>query len=336
MENEMVENGAKTQIKDKETITKPVSLPLVFISHDARDAELAEAFSKLLGSISAGMLKSFHSSARKGREGIDFGDEWYKQLMKKLDSASDVVCLLTERSFERPWILYEAGVAKGKLDKPVFGVALGIPLSKVGTGPFYQFQNCDDSEGSLKKLVMQLAGRIPELSPDPDVVETQVKTFKAKVDEILSKVGQPTEAEETPSESSTARVLEELKIIVRDLPIRLEKRLSDPRLKERRYKLRRFDPMFFREFIHMFPDGPEDPTTILILTSFFREEAPWLEVLGRQVYDAIQSRNLSQKKRAVMALRRGIETEEDYMNYIDLIMQLEHILEPMNPSGKGE
>ena len=28
--------------------------PLIFISHDARDAELAEAFSKLLKSVSAG------------------------------------------------------------------------------------------------------------------------------------------------------------------------------------------------------------------------------------------------------------------------------------------
>ncbi len=72
--------------------------PLAFISHDSRDAKLAEAFSKLLRSVSAGMLKSFRSSDNKGREGIEFGDEWYKRLMDKLDSASDVVRLFTERS----------------------------------------------------------------------------------------------------------------------------------------------------------------------------------------------------------------------------------------------
>src|ERR1017187_5862142 len=72
--------------------------PLVFISHDSRDAELAEAFSKLLKSVSAGMLKSFRSSDRKGTEGIEFGDEWYKKLMSMLGDASDVVCLLTEQS----------------------------------------------------------------------------------------------------------------------------------------------------------------------------------------------------------------------------------------------
>ena len=101
----------------KETLepAKSVEAPLVFISHDSRDAQLAEAFSKLLKSVSAGMLKSFWSSDKKGIEGIEFGDEWYKTLMSKLERASVVVCLLTERSLDRPWILYEAGVAKGKI-----------------------------------------------------------------------------------------------------------------------------------------------------------------------------------------------------------------------------
>ncbi len=39
---------------------------LVFISHDTRDAKLAEAFSALLRSVSAGVLKSFRTSDKKG------------------------------------------------------------------------------------------------------------------------------------------------------------------------------------------------------------------------------------------------------------------------------
>ena len=93
----------------------PRTTPYIFISHDNRDAELAEAFSKLLSSVSAGVLKSFRSSDRKGSQGIEYGTEWYPELMRNLESASDVVCLLTSRSLDRPWILYEAGVAKGKL-----------------------------------------------------------------------------------------------------------------------------------------------------------------------------------------------------------------------------
>src|SRR6202008_871617 len=93
--------------------------PLIFISHDSRDFAVAEAFSKLLSSVTAGMLKTFRSSDKKGSQGFEYGVEWFPELMKTIDSACDVVCLLTENSLERPWILYEAGVAKGKLDIPV-------------------------------------------------------------------------------------------------------------------------------------------------------------------------------------------------------------------------
>src|SRR5579863_6947882 len=170
---------------EPDLITSTASTPLVFISHDARDAELAEAFSKLLKSVSAGIIKTFRSSDKKGTEGIDFGDEWYKRLMEKLQSTSDVVCLFTERSLERPWILFEAGVAKGKLNTPVVGIALGGPLSLVRTGPFYQFQNMDDSEGDLTKLIGQLARRVPGLELDGDVVKVQIGTFKMTATTIL-------------------------------------------------------------------------------------------------------------------------------------------------------
>lgn len=147
-----------------------VAGPLVFISHDTRDADLAEAFGKLLKSVSAGMIKTFRSSDKKAGDGIDFGEEWYKRLMSQLQATSDVVCLFTERSLDRPWILFEAGVAKGKLDTPVVGVALGVPLNRVSAGPFYQFQNMYDSEEDLTKLVHQLAQRVPSLELDDDVV----------------------------------------------------------------------------------------------------------------------------------------------------------------------
>ena len=47
------------------TLSKAVN-PYVFISHDTRDGELAEAFSNLLKRVSAGVLKSFRTSDRRG------------------------------------------------------------------------------------------------------------------------------------------------------------------------------------------------------------------------------------------------------------------------------
>lgn len=159
----MTDNMAQKNQLESTSQPSNSTTPLIFISHDSRDADLAEAFSKLLKSVSAGMIKTFRSSDKKAGEGIDFGEEWYKRIMDRLQSTSDVICLFTQRSLERPWILFEAGVAKGKLNIPVVGLALGVPLSRVSTGPFYQFHNMEDSEADLTKLIQQLAGRVPGL-----------------------------------------------------------------------------------------------------------------------------------------------------------------------------
>jgi hypothetical protein len=60
----------KIAATENDVLSTSTSTPLVFISHDTRDAELAEAFSKLLKSVSAGMLKTFRSSDKKGTEGV--------------------------------------------------------------------------------------------------------------------------------------------------------------------------------------------------------------------------------------------------------------------------
>jgi hypothetical protein len=276
--------------------------PLVFISHDSRDAELAEAFSKLLKSVSAGMIKTFRSSDKKAGDGIDFGEEWYKRLMTQLQATSDVVCLFTERSLDRPWILFEAGVAKGKLDTPVVGVALGVPLSRVSAGPFYQFQNMDDGEEDLSKLVHQLARRVPGLELDPDVVKAQVQAFKATEASIVESLGTG-EGQGADSEaSSIAKLMEEMKT----LPSRVAERLVDDDPFRRRRMMRRFHPMMFEELMHMSGD-PGDPVAILMAASIVRDDMPWLYELAMEVYRAAKTGNAEAIERELQRLHRFTE-----------------------------
>ncbi|MEN6626897.1 MAG: toll/interleukin-1 receptor domain-containing protein [Candidatus Sumerlaeia bacterium] len=275
-------------------------MPLVFISHDSRDAELAEAFSKLLKSVSAGMLKSFRSSDRLGSEGIQYGDEWYKRLMERLADASEVVCLFTKRSLNRPWILFEAGVAKGKLDTPVHGIALGVSLSEVSTGPFYQFQNCQDDEDGLTGLVMQLLKRIPNAEPDREAIGLQVHTFKSNVEAILNRIdgtGNIEDSEGTEKdENSAAKLFEEIKVMVRDLPSNLEERIADGSSIFRGKKLRRLHPMMIDELMHMPPRSPDPYLGILIMASMFRDDIPWLYELGMDAYRTSRNSKRSAKE----------------------------------------
>jgi hypothetical protein len=155
--------------------------PLVFISHDSRDAAVADAFRELIKNVSSGLLDCFQSSDRGSTDGIPIGAEWFPHVLERLDAASDVVCLLTMRSVDRPWILYEAGIATGKSGTPVQAIALNVPSDDASKGPFGQFQLCDGSEPSLTRLVMQLLRRIPEAQPHEPFVAAQVKAFKERI-----------------------------------------------------------------------------------------------------------------------------------------------------------
>jgi hypothetical protein len=303
----MTESDKSRASNEAELLPSTSSNPLVFISHDSRDAELAEAFSKLIKSFSAGMIKTFRSSDKKGTEGIDFGEEWYKRLMTQLQSTSDVVCLFTERSLDRPWILFEAGVAKGKLNTPVIGVALGVPLGRMSSGPFYQFMNMDDSEGDLTKLVNQLARRVPNLELDNDVVKNQVATFKTTEAALLEKLTSSSakaETKEEVDESTYAKLAEEMKA----LPSRVAERLAESGDPFSRRRMRRFSPMMFEKILHMTGAvDPGDPVAILMAASMFRDDLPWLYELAMEVYRAVKAKNVEAIEREMNKLHRFTE-----------------------------
>lgn len=327
-------------LNEADVLPSAISGPLVFISHDSRDAALAEAFSKLLKSVSAGMIKTFRSSDKKGVEGIDFGDEWYKRLMSKLQATTDVVCLFTENSLDRPWILFEAGVAKGKLITPVIGIAAGVPLSRISTGPFYQFQNMDDSEEDLIKLVHQLARRIPSLELDSDVVKVQVATFKKTEAEILKKIpaSEVRKDKEALEESAIAKLIEEMKA----LPSRVAERLTDFGEVIRRRRVRHFHPMMFEEMLHMSGDS-RDPVSILMAASMIRDEVPWLYELALEAYRAVKSEDPVAIQREMERLHRfseftmhgpfmeefGLEGKDSYMFCREFPRMLERTLSRM-------
>jgi len=274
------------------TRTKPV----VFISHDSRDADLAEGFGNLLTDVSGGILKPFCSSDRKGTKGIEFGEEWFKAIMAKLNDSTDVVALLTQYSIDRPWILYEAGVAKGKLGTPVFGVAIGVPLEKASTGPFAQFQNCADDIDSLTKLSLQLIKRNPDASPREEAVKRHVIAFRESMTSLLKKRGatEHTEGSSKIDETKIAKLFEEVKIMFRTLPDAMEEKLNRSNRRSGLWVERRFHPMMIEELIFspIMDEKMASPGLgLLILISIFRDDLPWFYELGLELYRALESRN---------------------------------------------
>lgn len=280
-----------------ETVTRTTK-PLVFISHDTRDAELAEAFSNLLKSVSAGVLKSFRSSDKKGNQGIEYGIEWYPEIIKNIQDASDVVCLLTQNSVDRPWILFEAGMAKGKLNTPILGIALGISLQDAISGPFAQFQNCADDEESLVKLVFQLVDRIPNSEPDEDTIKFQVGKFKEKVDVIIKKAPAKKTTKTTADEmkeNTSAKLFEEIKMMFQDLPSKIE---NNMRMESREKKRKRIHPMMVEDLCHSFSD---ETTGLIMALSLFKDFSfPWIYDVGIETIKNLQTKKNIQEKQKVL------------------------------------
>jgi hypothetical protein len=271
---------------------EPKRRPLVFISHDHRDADLAEAFANLLQGASGGTIKSFRSSDRRGTTGIEFGSEWYTTVMSRLDEATDVVVLLTQHSMDRPWILYEAGVAKGKLSTPVFGVAIHIPLAQASSGPFAQFQNSDDSEHALTGLVMQLINRnVVDADPSEEAIRLQVRVFREAITNFR---GDENPLPDDKADSSTvAKLFEEIKVMVKELPERLMKNVGETVSASQRRGShgRRLSHSFnYIEWaVHQEPRLFH--TAWLVIMAQLKEDVPWVYEVGMKVARAIESGN---------------------------------------------
>jgi hypothetical protein len=283
--------------KLESVITKTTN-PLIFISHDSRDADLAEEFSNLLKSASAGALKSFVSSDKKGTRGIEYGLEWYPAIMDKIYEATEVVCLLTQRSVERPWILYEAGVAKGKLGKNVIGIAIGIQHSVAFTGPFAQFQNNDGSVDAITKLVIDLVRKVPGLDPDQKVVELLVQGFHDKANEILAKgLRNPEKITDVTNEKIVVKLFEEVKLMFERLPSIIETKIDH----DSRRRRRKLYPIMLDDTIGMVMKIRDPDLGFLIMISFFKDDFPWLYEIGIETYRGLRNtKSLVEKKMFIL------------------------------------
>ncbi len=291
--------------------------PLIFISHDHRDSPLAEAFANLLTDASGGFLKSFRSSDRKGGAGIEFGAEWYSEIMGKISDATDVVALLTSNSIDRPWILYEAGVAKGKLGKPVFGVVMGVAFDQATKGPFAQFQNSGDDEDSLTKLVLQLIKRNSDAEPREEAVRREVNAFRDGVKKLaLSKPpSKPADSIEVDA-NAVAKLFEEIKVMFGDLPEKLQAQVYEnlgPRMRRRR----RMHPMMVMDMMRHSAEEVGDPALAwLMAIGNFKDVAPWLYEVGLELYHAMRrddpegvSKILDRLEMLLSTIRRGPMSE---------------------------
>ncbi|QKE93604.1 toll/interleukin-1 receptor domain-containing protein (plasmid) [Lichenicola cladoniae] len=89
-------------------------MPLaVLISHAHDERLLAEAWKALLSTVSQGAIAPWYSSDRQPDGGMQIGEEWREHLRREIQKTDYILAVLSPQSRDRPWILYECGLAAG-------------------------------------------------------------------------------------------------------------------------------------------------------------------------------------------------------------------------------
>jgi len=109
----------------------------IFISYDSQDIEIAESFVNMIEDISENEIQIFTAENKNKEKGFRFGDNWYEKLIKIIKEVDTVIVILTSRSINSKWVLFEAGYSKG-LNKKVFGINI---FNNTVLGPFSQIQS---------------------------------------------------------------------------------------------------------------------------------------------------------------------------------------------------
>jgi hypothetical protein len=168
----------------------------------------------------------------------------------------------------------------------VIGLSLGIPLEKIATGPFYQFQNSDSDEDSLLKLIGQLASRIERLSPSEEVVKDQIARFiEYKTSYFKSQPKEKTPGDDNiqANQLAAAKLYEEVKLLVRGMSNQLSE-MQIPSSGISKIRLHKSFSVLLDEMLCACGTLEAPTSATLIISSVFRDDLPWMYELGMELF----------------------------------------------------
>lgn len=105
----------------------------IMISHAYDEKELAEAWKELIETISARAITVWFSSDLRGTGGMTPGEDWRRNLERRLIENNLILAIQTPSSASHAWIIWECGIAHGmhaSVATKRRGIAGGIFLAK--------------------------------------------------------------------------------------------------------------------------------------------------------------------------------------------------------------
>jgi hypothetical protein len=232
------------------------------------------------------------------------------EIAKELESTNFGILCVTKENLTSPWILFEAGaLAKSMQDGKVIPLLHDIDFKDV-SGPLAQFQSKKAERPGVRELVLSLNKTAPTPVPDDQLEKLFVALWPQLEGQInaIPKSGASAKPSRTQSE-----ILEELVSSVRGVELRVRDAMEDTTQTRRRRGPKR--QQMFADLLlstaYRIGDGPRDPVGILVIASYFKEDAPWVYELGLDAYRLAKS---GKSKEAKNAHRRFVGAAEMMMH----------------------
>lgn len=235
---------------------------------------------------------------------IEAGQRWADQVAQQLETSKFGLLCITRENIASPWLLFEAGaLAKSMQDSRVIPLLLDLDFRDV-SGPLAQFQ----AKKTERVGMLEVAMSLNQAAAHPDREDRVRQLFDALWPDLEKKLASiPGAQVPTKPTRTQAEVLEELVGGVRTLDSRLrdmnESSSSAPRNRSRKYYA-----MLIHDLSRELSEGPGDPMPLLLISSVFRDQMPWLYELGMEAYrSASRNGSSAQTKYARRRFQRALE-----------------------------
>lgn len=154
--------GAKLKAVSRSVSDKKSKKHVIFISHAEADQKIVKVFCDMLCKILPHPRYKLFCSSENGC--IEFGKNNERVIHANLNCCDVMICLLTNKSCERPWVMYEIGFFLGRASKERASKKYFVPISiRIGKKkilkkglPYSKFKICECNEEQLITLMMQL------------------------------------------------------------------------------------------------------------------------------------------------------------------------------------
>lgn len=180
----------------------------IFISHHSKDKAIADVIAKNIEELTNGNIQFWYSSDSNPEGGMGAGNIIFNEIIKRLNESSATIVLLTPRSVDRPWLLFESGMAQGRENQSVIPVCVGVNKDTIAQplNNYYCYQLSDFN--SLFEFVTKLLGR---LKIDKEIEKESLQNF---ISALQNATRSFTETKSGYKESGDRIMLNEIKVYI--------------------------------------------------------------------------------------------------------------------------